>query len=117
VVEEGTCEGEVAGLNPTGSEAREFCTKNAATCDLRACDNEEAWLIVRIRLEHYFNGYDVLHIEFNELHQLLNGDALDKSLLSCWCLLVILSTIEVTCMLVRCLYIVILIVYIFFCTI
>ena len=39
---------------------------------LRACDNEEAWLIVRIRPEHYFNGYDVLHIEFNELHQLLN---------------------------------------------
>jgi hypothetical protein len=50
---------------------------------LRACDNEEAWLIVRIRLEHYFNGYDILHIEFNELHQLLNQDALDKSLLGC----------------------------------
>jgi hypothetical protein len=51
---------------------------------LRACDNEEAWLIVRIRQEHYFNGYDVLHMEFNELHQLLNWDALDKSLLGCW---------------------------------
>ena len=37
---------------------------------LRACDNEEAWLIVRIRPEQYFNGYDVLHIEFNELYQL-----------------------------------------------
>jgi hypothetical protein len=49
VVEEGTFEGEVAGLNPAGSEAHEFCTKNVATCDLRACDNEEAWLIVRIR--------------------------------------------------------------------
>ena len=35
---------------------------------LRAYDNDEAWLIVRIRPEHYFNGYDVLHIEFNELH-------------------------------------------------
>ena len=53
---------------------------------LRACDNEEAWLIVRIRPEQYFNGYDVLHIEFNELQKLLNRDALDKSLLSCWCL-------------------------------
>ena len=53
---------------------------------LRVCDNEEAWLIVRIRPEHYFNGYDILHIEFNELHQLLNWDALDKSLLNCWCL-------------------------------
>jgi hypothetical protein len=53
---------------------------------LRACDNEEAWLIVRIRPEHYFNGHDILHIEFNEFHQLLNWDALDKSLLNCWCL-------------------------------
>ena len=25
---------------------------------LRACDNEEAWLVVRIRPEHYFSGYD-----------------------------------------------------------
>jgi hypothetical protein len=41
---------------------------------LRACDNEEAWLIVRIRPKYYFNGYNVLHIEFNELHQLLNQD-------------------------------------------
>ena len=50
---------------------------------LRACDNKEAWLIVKIRPEQYFNGYDILHIEFNELHQLLHQDALDKSLLSC----------------------------------
>ena len=49
---------------------------------LRACDNEEAWLLVRIILEHYFNGYDILHIEFNELHQLLNRDTLNKSLRS-----------------------------------
>jgi len=53
-------------------------------CYLRACDNEEAWLVVKIRPEHYSSGYDILHIEFNELHQLLNWDALDKSLLSCW---------------------------------
>jgi hypothetical protein len=53
---------------------------------LRACDNEEAWLIVRIRPEHYFSGYNILHIEFSELHQLLNRDTLDKSLLSHWCL-------------------------------
>jgi hypothetical protein len=86
VVEEGTCAGEVAGSNPAGREVHDFHAKNAATCDLRVCDNEEAWLIVRIRPEHYFNGYDVLYIKFNELHQLLNGDALDKSLLNCWCL-------------------------------
>ena len=53
---------------------------------LNACVKEEAWLLARVRLEHYFNGCDIEHIEFNELHQLLNRDALDKSLLSCWCL-------------------------------
>jgi hypothetical protein len=83
VVEEGTREGEVAGSNPAGREVRDFRAKNVMTWNLRTCDNEEAWLIVRIRPEHYFNGYDVLYIKFNELHQLLNGDALDKSLLSC----------------------------------
>ena len=49
---------------------------------LRACENEEAWFVVRIRPEHYSIGCDILYIEFNELHQLLNRDALDKSLLS-----------------------------------
>ena len=53
---------------------------------LRVYDNKEAWLVVRIRPEHYSSGYDVLHIEFNELQNLLNRDALDKSFLSCWCL-------------------------------
>ena len=33
VVEGVTHEGEVAGSNPAGREAREFCAKNAATCD------------------------------------------------------------------------------------
>jgi hypothetical protein len=53
---------------------------------LNVCAKEEAWLLARVRPEHYFNGYDIVHIEFNELHQLLNRQALDKSLLSCWCL-------------------------------
>ena len=53
---------------------------------LNACAKEEAWLLARVRPEHYSSGYDVLHIEFNELYQLLNQDALDRSLLSCWCL-------------------------------
>jgi hypothetical protein len=48
-------------------------------------NDEAAWLVARVRPEHYL-GYDVVHIEFNELHQLLNQDALDKSLISCWCL-------------------------------
>ena len=49
---------------------------------LNACVKEEAWLLARVRPEYYFNGYDIVHIEFNELHQLLNRDVLDKSLLS-----------------------------------
>ena len=39
---------------------------------LNACAKEEAWLLARVRLEHYFNGYDLINIEFNELHQLLH---------------------------------------------
>ena len=34
MVEEGTCEGEVAGSNLVCCEARDFCTKNATTCDI-----------------------------------------------------------------------------------
>ena len=53
---------------------------------LKVTENDEAaWLVARVRPEHYL-GYDVVDIEFNELHQLLHRDALDKSLLSCWCL-------------------------------
>ena len=53
---------------------------------LKVIENDEAaWLVARVRPEHYL-GYDVVHIEFNELHQLLNQDAHKKSLVSCWCL-------------------------------
>jgi hypothetical protein len=30
---------------------------------LNACAKEEAWLLARVRPEHYFNGYDIVHIE------------------------------------------------------
>jgi hypothetical protein len=53
---------------------------------LDACTKREQWLLAKVRPEHYFNGYDLIHIEFKELYQLLNQDALNKSLLSCWCL-------------------------------
>jgi len=43
-------------------------------------------LMAAIREEHYFRGNDELHIEFEELFQLFNQDALDKSLVSCYCL-------------------------------
>ena len=39
---------------------------------LKVTENDEAtWLVARVRPEHYL-GYDFVHIEFNELHQLLN---------------------------------------------
>jgi hypothetical protein len=44
-----------------------------------------AWIVGRTRPENYLD-YDTIHVEFNELHQLLNQDSLDKSLISCWCL-------------------------------
>jgi hypothetical protein len=53
---------------------------------MEACDREEQFLFVRVRPEHYFLGYDITHIEFNELHQLLHRDTLDKTLIGCWCL-------------------------------
>jgi hypothetical protein len=45
-------------------------------------NDEAACVIGRTRLEHYL-GYDMLYVEFNELHKLLNREVLDKSLLSC----------------------------------
>jgi hypothetical protein len=47
-------------------------------------NDKAAWLVAKVRPQHYL-GYDVVHIEFNEFHQLLNWD-LNKSLVSCWCL-------------------------------
>ena len=42
-------------------------------------------LMVKVKLEHYFHGKD-LWIELPEVFQLFNQDALDKSLVSCYCL-------------------------------
>jgi hypothetical protein len=44
------------------------------------------WLMVGIRDEHYFSGNDEINIEFDELFQLYNQDAIDKSIVSCYCL-------------------------------
>ena len=46
--------------------------------------NEES-LMVKVMEEHYFHAKD-LWVEFQELFQLFNQDALDKSLVSCYCL-------------------------------
>ena len=42
-------------------------------------------LMVKVKPEHYYHGKD-LWIELAELFQLYNQDALDKSLVSCYCL-------------------------------
>ena len=42
-------------------------------------------LMVKVEAEHYFHEKD-LWVEFQEIFQLLNQDALDKSIVSCYCL-------------------------------
>jgi hypothetical protein len=42
-------------------------------------------LVVKVTYEHYL-GEDEIHIDFEELFQLYNQDALDKSLVSGYCL-------------------------------
>ncbi|XP_066337532.1 uncharacterized protein [Miscanthus floridulus] len=54
---------------------------------LKACGRGEEWIFVRFRDHHYFRGDDILHISFEELHQLYHMDALDKSIISSFCLL------------------------------
>ena len=34
----------------------------------------------------YYSRSEEIHIDFDELFQMYNGDALDKSLMSCYCL-------------------------------
>ena len=43
-------------------------------------------LMVRIKDEHDLIGVDLMHVEFLELFQLFNQDALDKQLTTCYCL-------------------------------
>ena len=43
-------------------------------------------ILVGVKDEHYFNGVEALYIEFEELFQLYNQDALDKTIVSCYCM-------------------------------
>ena len=36
--------------------------------------------------EHFLRGRDEIHIEFEELFQLFNQDAIDKSIISAYCM-------------------------------
>jgi hypothetical protein len=46
---------------------------------------EREMLLAKVTKEHYL-GEDEIHIDFEELFQPLNQDALDKCLVGCYCL-------------------------------
>jgi hypothetical protein len=53
---------------------------------MQSCREGSIMLVVAVRDEHYFRGDDEIHVDFSELFQLYKNDALDKSLISCYCL-------------------------------
>ena len=52
---------------------------------LKEVNNGRESLMVKVKAEHYFHEKDVW-VDFPEMFQLFNQDALDKSLVSCYCL-------------------------------
>nr|XP_051211676.1 uncharacterized protein LOC127329178 [Lolium perenne] len=53
---------------------------------LDVCKENTTFIVANIPDAYYFRR-EVLHIEISELWQLFNLDSLDKSLMSCYCLL------------------------------
>ena len=53
---------------------------------LETCKDGTGSILVGIKDEHDFIGIDAIYVEFDELFQLYNQAALDKSLISCYCL-------------------------------
>lgn len=53
---------------------------------MRQSAANENWINIAHRNEHYGHGDDVVMIEFDELFQLYQQDALDKSIMSAYCL-------------------------------
>jgi hypothetical protein len=47
--------------------------------------NGRIMIVARIPWEYYGHPEDI-HVDFDELFQMYNCDALDKSLMSCYCL-------------------------------
>ena len=43
------------------------------------------YIMVGVKEQHYFREY-VVHIEFSELFQMYNQQAIDKAIVSCYCL-------------------------------
>ena len=52
---------------------------------LRAVKGGRTMIVAKVLHEYYFRPEEV-HVDFPELFQLYNFDALDKSLMSCYCL-------------------------------
>jgi hypothetical protein len=52
---------------------------------LNACKENTSFIVADIPGDYYFRR-EQIHMEMNELWQLFNLDALDKSLMSCYCL-------------------------------
>jgi len=69
---------EVKKLSTRMYELHEWYMKIAKTT------NRES-LMVKVKPEHYYHAKD-LYVEFTELFQLFNQDALDKSIVNCYCL-------------------------------
>jgi hypothetical protein len=53
---------------------------------MEACKEGTNWVIMGLKEDHYGHGDDEINIEFNELFQLYNQDAIDKSVVSAYCL-------------------------------
>jgi hypothetical protein len=51
----------------------------------RVVKKDRTIIVAKVPQEYYFRA-DTIHVEFSELFQLFNFDALDKSLMSCYCL-------------------------------
>lgn len=53
---------------------------------MRASKEGKNWILLGYRNEHYGHGDGEIMIEFEELFQLYKGDAIDKSIVSAYCL-------------------------------
>ena len=52
---------------------------------LDACKNGTDNIYVRVKNEHFFNGEEMLFVEFTEIFQLYNQLDIDKAIVSCYC--------------------------------
>jgi hypothetical protein len=53
---------------------------------VETCKDGTGSILVGIKDEHDFVGVDSIYVEFDELFQLYNQAALDKSLVGCYCI-------------------------------